>query len=311
MKKVYLLLLSLCMVGGLNAQTITYEENFDFYDLGDFAGQSPNWRTWGGVDGAADDGEIVNTQSRSGDQSLLIDDSGVVDMLLLVPNAPTSGMQTIQWWAYIPAGRGGYFNMQAELTAGGTPWNQTLMGGNNYYNCDGSSGGTGITTGVIDCSSFSQDFTYPEDEWFFVKCIYDLDNEAWSMEINGEDAIVLEPFIFNNQTFVELAAINFFSASSHNEMYIDDLTVAEGVLNNDDFSQEAFKVYPNPVRDMLNIATTGVVESVIVYDVLGKVVLQAQPDRISPSIDMSALTSGAYLLRVTVDGVAKTVKVVK
>jgi len=311
MRNIYATLIALCLVGGLNAQTITYEENFDFYDLGDFAGQSPNWRTWSGVDGGSDDGDIVDTQARSGDQSLLIDDSGVVDMLLLVPNAPTSGKHTIQWWAYIPSGQGGYFNMQAELSAPGSGWTQALMGGNNYFNCDGSSGGTGITTGVTDCSSFSQDFTYPEDEWFFVKCIYDLDIQVWSMEINGEAAIDLEPFIFGSQTFVELAALNFFSASSHNEMYIDDLTTAEGVLGNDDFSEVALAVYPNPVKDVLNINTAASVESVVVYDVLGKVVLQAQPDRISPTIDMSALKSGAYLVRVTVDGISKTIKVLK
>jgi hypothetical protein len=94
-------------------------------------------------------------------------------------------------------------------------------------------------------------------------------------------------------------------------MYVDDAYYVQGALGTNDFEEASVTVYPNPVKDILNISTTTLVDSVVVYDVLGKVVLQAQPDAVSPSIDMSALSSGAYMVQVTTERGAKTVKVVK
>ena len=94
-------------------------------------------------------------------------------------------------------------------------------------------------------------------------------------------------------------------------MYHDDFIFVSGVLGSDDFTAANFSVYPNPVKNVLNISSTNVVESVVVYDVLGKVVLNVNPGVASPSIDTSALSSGAYLVNVTIDGSSKTIKVIK
>ena len=95
-------------------------------------------------------------------------------------------------------------------------------------------------------------------------------------------------------------------------MFVDDVDYRQGnVLSNDEFSATNFSVYPNPVKDVLNIESATAVDSIEVYDVLGKRVLTASPDRISPSIDMSALTSGAYMVKVTIGNASKTVKVIK
>ena len=83
------------------------------------------------------------------------------------------------------------------------------------------------------------------------------------------------------------------------------------LLGSNDFEANSFRFYPNPVKDVLNINTVSIVDVITVYDVLGKVVLQANPDTISPSIEMSALSSGAYLVQVTIGNASKTVKVIK
>ena len=67
----------------------------------------------------------------------------------------------------------------------------------------------------------------------------------------------------------------------------------------------------NPVRDILNISSKAAVDIITVYDILGKIVLQDQPDVISPSINMGALASGAYLVNVTIGNASKTIKIIK
>lgn len=314
MKKNYFFVIALIISVTTIAQTITYEEDFESFDTTTpISSQSSFWRSWSGVNGGADDGFVVNTESLSGDQSLLIDDSEVMDLLLLIPGGPTSGIHTVQWNALIPIGFSGYFNMQADITPDGTAWNQALMGGNNYFNCDGISGGQGGTTGVIDCSFFNQEFTYPEGEWFKITCVYDLDVQVWDMKINDVTVIEDEIFVFGTQEFQQLAGINFFSANSTNIMFIDDLVVAEGelILNNNDVSETNFRVYPNPVNDFLTVKTQEIVENIAIFDLLGKKVIDINPNTISPVVDMSNLNSGMYFANITINGITQTVKVIK
>jgi len=311
MNKIYLLVVTAFTFAFTMNSQVEYEENFEIFTLGDISAQHPNWRTWSGLNGGLEDADVVDTQSNSGVQSLWIDDSEIMDQIVLVPSAPNSGLYTISWQMLVPTGQGGYFNMQAVLTPAVNPWIQALMGGNVYFNCDGSSGGSGGVTGVIDCSVFIAAFTYPEDEWFLVTCVYDLDNEVWAMSINGNEQFNSYPFVFGATIFTELAGINFFSATPHNEFYVDDLVMMVGVLGADDFSADVFSVYPNPVTDLLNIHTVAAVDAIAIYDVLGKLIIETAPDTISPSIDMSALTSGVYIVKVTIGDASKTVKVIK
>ena len=311
MKKIYILAALAVFAFSANAQ-IDFEDNFDFYNLGDIDAQSPQWRTWGGIPSGGEDAEVVDDEALSGTQSLIIDDSGVSDMVLLTPTQPTAGEYTIQWWSFIPAGRSGYINMQADLTPEGDPWQQALMGGNVYFNCDGASGGVGAVAGVIDCSGFDFSFAYPEDEWFKITCIYDLDNQAWSMNINDTEQFAGAPFAFGTQVFIQLAGINFFSASNNNEMYIDDVVMGPDItLSTDEFSAANFSMFPNPVKDVLNIYSKNNVEAVTVYDMLGKEVISVAPGVLNPTIDTSSLASGAYLVNVRINGASNTIKIVK
>ncbi len=317
MKKIYILALALGAFSvSVNAQT-QLTDDFESYTMGDLSAQAAHWRTWSGLEGGAEDADVVDDYALSGEQSMLINDNGIVDMILLVPNAPMSGVYSISYSAYIPAGQAGYFNMQAALTPNGTAWNQALMGGNVHFNCSGSTPGLGmIDQSTVDdppCSVAGATFAYPEDEWFRVDCIYDLDAQSWSMFVNGDiTGIENYPFAFNTQVFIELAGMDFYSASNLNEMYVDDVTLYKGdVLATNDFKENKFSVYPNPVKDMLNIKSSASVDNVTVYDILGKVVLQENPGKISPAINMSSLASGSYLVKVTIGNTSNTVKVLK
>lgn len=311
MKKFYLsaLLLGAFTIGA-QAQTELVDD-FEGYDIGYLSPQADHWRTWSGDMGTSEDGLVLDDEAFSGSQSLYIDDSEEVDMIFLIPNAPTSGIYMVQWYAFIPAGKSGYWNMQGGLTPTGTEWRQHLMGGNVYLNCDGNSPGEGGVTGVIDCSTFDAVFSYPEDEWFKITCVYDIDMETWSLSINDVLQFQDYPFEFGTDPFESLAGIDFYSASTNNHMYIDDMIAGPDVLGTEDFENDVFAVYPNPVQDVLNIDSKAEVEKVTVYDMLGKVVLQATPGAVSPQINMSALPSGTYMVKVTIGKNSKIVKVLK
>lgn len=311
MKKHYFLALAIGIFGFSSYAQVELDDNFDSYNLGDISSQAAHWRTWSGAQGGDEDADVTDDEANSQPQSMVITGNGITDMILLTPSAPMSGIYTVKWNALIPSGNSGYFNMQAALTPDGTPWNQALMGGNVYFNCDGANGGVGGVTGVTDCSTFDATFVYPEDQWFEVQCIYDIDNQTWSMKIDGAEQFSNYPFEFGTQGFVELAGIDFYSASANDLMYIDDVVCAVGLLGVDEFAASKFSVYPNPVTDILNIKSASSVDNVKVFDLLGKVVLQANPGKISPSIDMSGLSSGAYLVQVTIGKSTKTVKVLK
>lgn len=312
MKKIYVLALLLGAFSFSSNAQVELTDDFESYNLGDISPQADHWRTWSGVATPPEDADVNDDEANSGLQSVLIDGSGVVDMILLTPSQPTSGIYMIEWMALIPAGKSGYFNMQAAKTADGVNWAQALMGGNVYFNCDGASGGTGLVSGAIDCVPVAGDaaFAYPEDEWFKVTCIYDIDSESWGMKINDTEQFTGYPLEFGTQVFVELAGLDFFSASTNDTMYIDDVRMGTE-LGVDDFSASKFSVYPNPVQDVLNIKSAASVDNVVVYDILGKVVLQENPGKISPAINVSNLPSGAYMVQVTIDNATKTIKVIK
>ena len=315
MKKIYILALVLGAFSFSSNAQVELTDDLESYSLGPISAQSPHWRNWSGVDGSGDDADVTDNESNSGAQSLLISGNGLSDIILLVPTAPIDGIYSIEFMAYIPAGKAGYFNMQAALTPEGTAWVQALMGGNVYFNCDGASGGSGGVTGVIDCSIFDAPFSYPEDQWFKVDCVYNIDAQTWSMYFDDLQVVIDYPLAFGAQTFIELAGLDFYSASAANEMYFDDIVQYKGDITQsggtDDFSASKFSVFPNPVKDVLNIKSANAVDNVTVYDILGKVVLQENPGTISPSINMSGLSAGSYLVKVTIGNASKTVKVLK
>lgn len=311
MKKLYFLSLFLLGFSTAAFAQVEFTDDFESYDLDYIADQTDYWRTWSGPTGNQEDAMVVNTYANSGSQSVMIPGNEITDVIVLTPSGPTSGIYTIQFSAYIPTGKSGYFNMQSKRTPAGIEWEQSLMGGNVYLNCDGFSGGIGGVTGYTDCREPEASFFYPEGQWFKVTNIYNLDDEVWEMKIDGESQFTDYPLAFSNHSLEELAGLDFYSASDNIEMYIDDLVMGAGVLAVDNFTRDTFSLYPNPVKDVLNIDSKKEINAVTVYDILGKTVIQKTGTAKNMQVDMSHLTSGAYLVKITIDNTSKTFKILK
>ena len=78
--------------------------------------------------------------------------------------------------------------------------------------------------------------------------------------------------------------------------------VLQNVLNNEDFDDfKTIKIYPNPIKDKFSIRNSSIdkIESIVLYNVLGKLVQEVTPE-IGLSItemNVENLTRGIYLLK--------------
>ena len=84
-------------------------------------------------------------------------------------------------------------------------------------------------------------------------------------------------------------------------------------LGTEDFSVSAIATFPNPVKDILQVANANQnISDVAVYNLLGQEVIRENwSGKNIASLNMSNLASGTYLLTVTVDGIPQTKKIIK
>jgi Secretion system C-terminal sorting domain len=310
MKRFYLLTLAACALSlSVNAQII--DDDFEFYTLGDMGLQ--NTAVWSAWDGVPDGGLniIVVDDITIETQSGYIGPNSVQDCILLLANQ-TSGDYTLQWQMYITGGSTGYFNIQGATEDPGTGFQGVGNGGAGVFNSSNMFfNNAGGAPGVFEDQGTTETGSYPEDAWFTVSIYFDMDAGTPTYAVTIEGVLInTTPVPFADDT--TLGAIDFFSIDANNNYWVDNVLFVDGLIQGtNDFAAGNFSVYPNPVTDILNIRSTNTVDAIAVYDVLGKLVLSTTPDTISPSINMSALTSGVYLVKVTIGDSSKTVKVIR
>jgi len=111
-------------------------------------------------------------------------------------------------------------------------------------------------------------------------------------------------------TGVYYFGFNAYSEVNQNLLLVDDIAVYNA-LGNDNFDASSFKFYPNPVKDMLNLSYIQNITNVAVYNLLGQKVVENTLNANATQVDMSNLSSGSYLVKVTADNQTKTIKIIK
>lgn len=302
MKRIYILALALVAFTFAGVAQVEQTDDIEGYSLGPISPQDSHWRTWSGDNSSAESGNVSNEQANSPSQSMKIgpgaSGGGPFDQLYLIDSQPFFGTYQTQFQMYVPSGQEGYFNVQGEIVE---PQAGSFISSDIYFNQNNGSPGIGSTGGFT--------WNFPHDAWFPVLLNFDLDAQTYGMDVDGGVAIPAgTPW---NASAPYLGGFDFFATSAFSLYYIDDMVVGPSILGNEDFSKEAFSIFPNPVSDVLNIRTQSIVNRVTVYDILGKTLINVAPDKISPTIDMSALPSGTYMVKVTIGDTTKTTKVLK
>lgn len=78
-------------------------------------------------------------------------------------------------------------------------------------------------------------------------------------------------------------------------------------LSLDTFQEGSFKIYPNPISDILNIESKESIDVIKVINVLGKDVLSSKEN----SMDVSHLPSGLYFVKISAGNKSATIKIIK
>ena len=204
-------------VEGLPACTLDPEsiicDDMESYGGGDnpIGPTSSFWTTWSLADGGSEDGLSSSDYANSGSYSMKVQEGQSQDVILLLGNKQ-SGLATLQWMEYVPAGATAYYNIQEDEEPG-LQWNMDV-----FFNDGGGAPGVG---------SFNQSlatFTYPEDAWFMVRQVVDLDEGGIALWIDGN---YVNPDI--DFTGLRLGSIDFFSIDATNRYYIDDVVYKDGV----------------------------------------------------------------------------------
>lgn len=86
-------------------------------------------------------------------------------------------------------------------------------------------------------------------------------------------------------------------------------TEATAGIDNPAFA--GFTVYPNPVKDVVNLANAATIDTVQVYNITGQLVHSQAVNADSAVIDLQKLSAGAYLLHVSANGETNRIKIIK
>lgn len=88
-------------------------------------------------------------------------------------------------------------------------------------------------------------------------------------------------------------------------------SVIGGTVGISENSLKDFSFYPNPASDVISLKAANSIESVAIYNLLGQQVLSAKVGATTSEINVSALTTGTYIMKVTVNGQTGSYKVLK
>jgi len=82
-------------------------------------------------------------------------------------------------------------------------------------------------------------------------------------------------------------------------------------LSSESFVSSFFKVFPNPVENILNVKFHQVIKSIQIFNVVGQQVFDHDYHESELQIDLAYLSSGTYLIKVLTADSNKTFRVVK
>jgi hypothetical protein len=121
---------------------------------------------------------------------------------------------------------------------------------------------------------------------------------------NGENVLPENTQISESGTYYTTQTVNGCESEPF-EVVIDVL------LSNYDFDMESFTYYPNPVKNVLNISYTDVIQKISVLNLLGQTILEKGFDMNEVQVDLSSLASGTYLVKAETGQHATMIRIIK
>jgi hypothetical protein len=216
--------------------------------------------------------------------------------------------------AYVPSNQEGYMNLQGTVPIGSGEW----IVGNIHFNESLATPGVGE---IDDTALGALTFNFPHDEWFYIAMNVDISAgigaSTWEFWVDGAEVVPAgTAFTDSAGTYpTSLGGIDFYSLSTDHMMWFDTFVYQDSFvptsLGVSDLDAKGFVAYPNPVSSVLNLKANEAISSVSIINILGQEVYSSSIDALNATIDMSNYASGAYFVRVNINGTEGIVKIVK
>lgn len=129
----------------------------------------------------------------------------------------------------------------------------------------------------------------------------------WVISANGSSSSVPN-WIFS--TSLEKVSPDEFAGWEGIKDVYGQLNPVAATLSSDTFTRDNFSLYPNPADDFIQLSTTLEVDSIEVYNLLGKKVSSISK-LTNNRVDVSALSKGLYLIKITSGTSSTTRKIIK
>jgi len=128
--------------------------------------------------------------------------------------------------------------------------------------------------------------------------------------INGvEPGVTITGLDINTTYFWSIDVVNCFGITTGTTVWSFTTDAQLGVEEN---TLNSFTAYPNPTSGILNIKSTEEIDNVTVFNLLGQSVAKfGKNDITNSSIDLSELSKGLYLVKVTSGNNTETLRVTK
>lgn len=94
-------------------------------------------------------------------------------------------------------------------------------------------------------------------------------------------------------------------------VYIDNIYLYIDPTASIDDLDFNFNVYPNPVKDVLNVISAESIDMLRIYDLTGKIVKQEAPNKSNFDLDVADLSKGIYLVKLNAGNKEVTTKLIK
>jgi len=214
MKKLYLFGATFGLFLSANSQSMN--ENFEAYTAGSYMGNnSAAWSTWSGTVGGAEDTQVSTAQASDGTKSIYFVGSssggGPQDVVVDFGGEYNTGQFLFESKFYVVAGKGAYFNFQANTTIGQV-WalNVQMVQTGDLILDDGA--GASITT------------TYPIGQWFTLSIDINLNTNDWELLIDGVSQGSIQT-ASNQIASIDIYPVNAnFGGNNLSGFYIDEFT---------------------------------------------------------------------------------------
>lgn len=101
------------------------------------------------------------------------------------------------------------------------------------------------------------------------------------------------------------------SCGSYYEGQVEDYTLKIGNLGVQDVTNSNTKIYPNPVKDVLNLSNANNIQKVSIVDITGRQVFTKELNTKNAQINIAHLNAGVYIVKTLVNNQENTFKIVK